>query len=125
VLEDVLPDAAFVVDAVLLASELDAVVLADVDVVVPLVPSPAPAAGVVDCICMVLEFNVKLRDAAARGQSACVAGKISNKCPTRMTASAIDFFRPLTPTAQKYRGHARDEAAPGQWRACGRAAPSY
>jgi hypothetical protein len=71
-LEDVLPDAALVVDAVVLAPELDAVVLADaaVDVVVPLVPSPATAAGVVDCICMVLEFNVKLRDAAARGQSA-------------------------------------------------------
>jgi hypothetical protein len=68
-LEDVLPDAALVVDAVVLAPELDAVVLADaaVDVVVP---SPATAAGVVDCICMVLEFNVKLRDAAARGQSA-------------------------------------------------------
>jgi N-acetylglucosamine-6-phosphate deacetylase len=71
-LEDVLPDAALVVDAVVLAPELDAVVLADaaVDVVVPLVPSPATAARVVDCICMVLEFNVKLRDAAARGQSA-------------------------------------------------------
>jgi hypothetical protein len=71
-LEDVLPDAALVVDAVVLAPELDAVVLADVDglVVVPLVPSPVTAAGVVDCICMVLEFNVQLRDAIARGQSA-------------------------------------------------------
>jgi hypothetical protein len=39
-------------------------------VVVPLVPSPVTAAGVVDCICMVLEFNVQLRDAIARGQSA-------------------------------------------------------
>ncbi|MFM0340201.1 hypothetical protein [Paraburkholderia fungorum] len=53
VLEDVLRDAALVVDAVLLVSKLDADVLADVGVVVPLVPSPAAAAEVVDCICMV------------------------------------------------------------------------
>jgi hypothetical protein len=72
VLEDVLPDVAFVVDAVLLVTELAAAVLIDLEVgvVVPLVPSAAFAAEVVDCICMVLGFNAKLRDAAARGQSA-------------------------------------------------------
>ena len=69
VLEDVLSDAALVVDAVLPLSELDAVALADVAVVVPLAPDPAVAAEVVDCICMV-PFSPKLRDVAARGQSA-------------------------------------------------------
>jgi hypothetical protein len=33
---------------------------------VSLVPSPAVVAAVVDCICMSAEFNVKLRDAAAK-----------------------------------------------------------
>ena len=48
VLEDVLPEATLVVDAVLLVSELDADVLADVGAVVPFAPSPAAAAEVVD-----------------------------------------------------------------------------
>ena len=47
-LENVLPDAALVVDAVLLVFELDTAVLADIDEVVRLVPSPAVAAEVVD-----------------------------------------------------------------------------
>jgi hypothetical protein len=56
--EDVLPDEAFVVDAVLLLSEPDVVVFAAVDVVAPLVPSPAAASvEVVDCICMVLKSS--------------------------------------------------------------------
>jgi hypothetical protein len=60
------PGAALVVDAVLLVFELDMVVLADIDEVVSLVPSHAVVAEVVDCICMSAEFNVKLRDAAAK-----------------------------------------------------------
>jgi hypothetical protein len=101
VLEDVLPDA-LVVDAVLLVSELDADVLADLDVVVPLVPSPAAAAEVVGCICMVLEFNTKLRDAAARGQSALASPeKFPISTQPGLTAPAVDFFRPLGPGAQQ------------------------
>ena len=65
VLEDVLPD------AVLLLSELAAVVLADA--VVPLVPGPVVAMEVVDCICMILgrsERVFPVRSEIARGQSA-------------------------------------------------------
>ncbi|KPD15490.1 hypothetical protein ADM96_32485 [Burkholderia sp. ST111] len=63
-LENVLPDAALVVDAVLLVVELDTAVFADIDEIVWLVPSPVVAAGVVNCICMPPGFNMKLRDTA-------------------------------------------------------------
>lgn len=60
VLPEVLPEVAFDVDAVWLLSELDVVVFAAVDVLVPLVPSPAAASvEVVDCICMVSESSSK------------------------------------------------------------------
>jgi hypothetical protein len=70
VLENVPPGAALVADAVLLEFELDADVLADIVEVVLLVPKPAAAAEVVDCICMSLPgFNVKLCDAAEKRYS--------------------------------------------------------
>jgi hypothetical protein len=83
VLEDVLPEATLVVDAVLLVSELDADVLADVGAVVPIAPSPAAAAEVVDCICMVFGFKRKsVRRGNARAKRVSVVGKIPDECPT-------------------------------------------
>jgi len=67
VLEEVLPD------AVLLLPELAAVVLADADAAVPLVPGPVAAMEVVDCICMVLDRGERVfpvQSETARGQSA-------------------------------------------------------
>jgi hypothetical protein len=73
VLEDVLPDEAFVVEVVLLLSEFAAVVFADVDGVAPLVPGAAAAIEVVDCICMVLDRSERVFPVQSdtwRGQSA-------------------------------------------------------
>jgi hypothetical protein len=56
-LEKVLPGVALVVDSVLLGFEADMDVLADIDEVVPLVPTPAVAAEVADCICIVFSMD--------------------------------------------------------------------
>ena len=60
VVADVPPDAVFVVDALWLLFELDAVVLADVAVAVPLVPNAAAVTEEVDCICMVPGFHLEV-----------------------------------------------------------------
>jgi hypothetical protein len=113
--EDVLPEVALVVEAVLLLPEPDVVEFAAVDVVVPLVPSPA-AANVeeVDCICMVSESSSKgligasgsPRQRAARSGTTQAPGARTSrkKSPLNtlvgLTASVFDFFRPLTPARQ-------------------------
>lgn len=91
--EDALSEATLVVDAVLLVSELDADVLADVGAVVPLAPSPAAATEVVDCICMVLRFKRKpMRRGSARAMRVSVVGEIPDECPSWINGACPYFL---------------------------------
>lgn len=84
VLDDEPPDAVFVVEV-----PVSAPLLAEFDATVLLVPGAAVAAEVVDCICMILEFNTKRCDAAVRGNARQRRRKIPESCPIQVNGSGV------------------------------------